>query len=51
MSPLYPRLTEEELNRNKRGACLLYTYDPNLSFSVSSILPGKFPDISFCHAR
>ncbi|XP_068754427.1 5'-3' exoribonuclease 1-like isoform X2 [Montipora capricornis] len=51
MSPLYARLTEEELNRNKHCPCLLYTYDPNLSVSVPSTLPGKFPDISFCHAR
>ena len=51
MSPLYSRLTEEELNRNKHGPCLLYTYDPNLSFLVPSSLPGKFPDVSFCHAR
>ncbi|KAK2552969.1 5'-3' exoribonuclease 1 [Acropora cervicornis] len=51
MSPLYSRLTEEELNRNKHGPCLLYTYDSSLSFLVPSTLPKKFPDISFCHAK
>ena len=51
MSPLYSRLTEEELNRNKHGPCLLYTYDSTLNFPVSSSLPGKFPDLSCCHAR
>ena len=51
MSPLYSRLTEEELNRNKHGPCLLYTYDSALNFPVSSSLPGKFPDLSCCHAR
>ena len=51
MSPLYSRLTEEELNRNKHGPCLLYTYDSTLNFPVSSSMPGKFPDLSCCHAR
>lgn len=51
MSPLYSRLTEEELNRNKHGPCLLYTFDSTLNFPVSSSLPGKFPDLSCCHAR
>ncbi|KAJ7394677.1 5'-3' exoribonuclease 1 [Desmophyllum pertusum] len=51
MSPLYSRLTEEEITRNKHGPCLLYTYDPSLSFFCPSSLPGKFPDICCCHAR
>lgn len=51
MSPLYSRLTEEEMSRNKHGPCLLYTYDPNLSFPVPSSLHGKFPDLSCCRAR
>ena len=51
MAPLYSRLTKEEISRNKHGPCLLYTYDPSLSFVCHSSLPGKFPDISCCHAR
>ena len=51
ISPLYSRLTEEELNHNKHGPCLLYTYDSSISFLVPSTLPKKFPDISFCHAK
>lgn len=51
MSPLYSRLTEEEIARNKHGPCLLYTFDPSLSFFCPSSLPGKFLDIPCCHAR
>ena len=42
ISPLYSRLTEEELNCNKHGPCLLYTYC-KLALSLINSICGFCP--------
>ncbi|KXJ17198.1 5'-3' exoribonuclease 2 [Exaiptasia diaphana] len=51
MTPLYPRLTKEEKQRNTHGPFVVYSFDNEVSFAYPSPLPGAFPDISLCQAK
>ena len=51
MAAHYPRLTEEEKQRNSFGKCFQYSYDKNLNFTYPSPYPGVFKDINSCKVK
>ena len=52
MKPLSSYLTDEEVQRNSHGSCLVYRYVKGApSITYTSPWPTKFPDVQNCKVK
>ncbi|KAK6302558.1 hypothetical protein J4Q44_G00269130 [Coregonus suidteri] len=51
MEPYNDHMTKAEKARNRHTQCAVYSYDTELDYPYTSILPELFPNIMHCHVR